>query len=772
MSKDTLKKQIKSMTRHVRRRLWLQRFVRWSGVMLALTFAIAIILVFSHLSLVPELEDQLCECIDPVYQCTWNLIKEPIQCLWFLLALPWVLGAFITCPWKLDAIEFAKAIDIANDLKEALSSALAFLREDKTTPWMNAHIASTEKLIERDDTRSEMCKKTFAIQRPQYLKWAGIAAVVSILPFTMYFTNANIHNYLLPNPNADACDWTDVLKEQNNHDVDENKPAFDKNIDDATHTLREEQVQELMELAKTSDDEELKKAADELNKILEEDKNGELSADEFKKRLDALQNKLAQSDPAPQEQQEHLDQTLAQALEELTQMKEDPETKQLADALEEKKYDEAAQILKDLLNSTDPKDKKKLEKLAKMFGDLANKLDMTDPELREALQKNQDLVNQLEKQLAQNGKLTDEEKKAFKDAKKRLDDAQKQQEQNQDPASKSTQQLQKAFDKTAQDLKNKAQNETPSTPSDDSKNPNPENASQGEQQSQEGIEKPSSEGDPAQKNAQMGNQQQGADDALQKEAQNRENQAKRDKLQDLANKMKQDAAQNNASGDKQTQADKQERAENMEDFLERAKGNEGSKSKKQKDEAEKQNQENQQNAQQQNAQQQNSQQQNSENNATDQAQTQAQQGSQEQPSSEQNEMKQGEDKPSAQQQGQMGQQSSGQQNPGMEQDSQQGQKDGIGQDSNQQGGHSESEGEKTQMDIKTVDEKLQGQASNAPTTSEIIQSSGQTGFATEAYREVYQTYEHAAEEILENDSVPQGYRHYIEKYFDMIRPQN
>ena len=76
------------------------------------------------------------------------------------------------------------------------------------------------------------------------------------------------------------------------------------------------------------------------------------------------------------------------------------------------------------------------------------------------------------------------------------------------------------------------------------------------------------------------------------------------------------------------------------------------------------------------------------------------------------------------------------------------------------------------MDIKTVDEKLQGQASNAPTTSEIIQSSGQTGFATEAYREVYQTYEHAAEEILENDSVPQGYRHYIEKYFDMIRPQN
>ena len=175
--------------------------------------------------------------------------------------------------------------------------------------------------------------------------------------------------------------------------MDENKPAFDKNIDDATRTLREEQVQELMELAKTSDDEELKKAADELNKILEEDKNGELSADEFKKRLDALQNKLAQSDPAPQEQQEHLDQTLAQALEELTQMKEDPETKQLADALEEKKYDEAAQILKDLLNSTDPKDKKKLEKLAKMFGDLANKLDMTDPELREALQKNQDLVS-------------------------------------------------------------------------------------------------------------------------------------------------------------------------------------------------------------------------------------------------------------------------------------------------------------------------------------------------------------------------------------------
>ena len=147
------------------------------------------------------------------------------------------------------------------------------------------------------------------------------------------------------------------------------------------------------------------------------------------------------------------------------------------------------------------------------------------------------------------------------------------------------------------------------------------------------------------------------------------------------------------------------------------------------------------------------------------------QQSQQQQSSGQTDMQQSQSQQSSQQMGQMGQQSAGQAQSGSEQGTEQGQMEGMGVQGNPNGGHSETEGAKTQMNVQTIDDTLKGQSTNAPTTSEIIQSSGQSGFASQAYREVYQTYEHAAEEILENDNVPQGYRHYIEKYFDMIRPQ-
>ena len=87
-----------------------------------------------------------------------------------------------------------------------------------------------------------------------------------------------------------------------------------------------------------------------------------------------------------------------------------------------------------------------------------------------------------------------------------------------------------------------------------------------------------------------------------------------------------------------------------------------------------------------------------------------------------------------------------------------------------QQGHDASEGPSTSMDVNLKDEKLTGM-DTGETTSEIIESAGQKGFASESYKEVYQTYEKAAEEVLETEEVPQGYRNYVEKYFDMIRPQ-
>ena len=730
----TLNHKISPMISRARRKLVIRRFVRAIGMLLAATFFILAVLLVLR-----------------------AVIGSLPVAAWATLAMPLLVVLLASWPWKIDELELAKAIDVANDFSERLSSAIAFSKEDVQTPWMKALIADTEKRIERAETRDAMIKKTFPVEKPTHLKLALIAALTAIMasvlpPVIVGLAGSKDGT----NPIVDAGDVTHLP----------DAPKFESNLDEATRALREEQAREMLEAADAFDDPELKEAAEELNQILEDDKEGKLSADAFQKRLEELQNKLAESDPAPQLEQDRLDQSLADALRELTDMKEDPETKPLADALENKDYDKAADILRDLVNSTDPKDKQKLEKLAKMFGDLAQKLDMTDPELNEAIKKNKDLVDQLEKKLNQDGKLTDEEKKAFADAKKRLDEAQKQkQTQQSSPDGKSTQDMQKAFDKTAKDLKDKAQRGGKDQHSE------PGDQKPGDQ----GMEKPGEQGQDG------AGEQPSADEALKNEAKNRDNQQKRDQLKDLANKMKDDAERNNASNDEQSQADKQERAENMQDYLERAKGNEGTKSQKREENKNQQGQQEGEEGQQEGeqGQQQGEQGQQQGEQGQQQGEQGQQQGEQGQQQGEQGQQ-QGEQ---GQQQGEPKQGAQEMQQGGQAQQSEQGlqsDKEGAirknepsgGIQPDEQGGHYEDEGPATQMNVNAVDQALKGQASSAPTTSEVIQTASQSGFVHESYREVYQSYEHAAEEVLESEEVPQGYRHYVEKYFDMIRPQN
>ncbi|MGF1467468.1 MAG: hypothetical protein ACFCGT_15190 [Sandaracinaceae bacterium] len=58
-----------------------------------------------------------------------------------------------------------------------------------------------------------------------------------------------------------------------------------------------------------------------------------------------------------------------------------------------------------------------------------------------------------------------------------------------------------------------------------------------------------------------------------------------------------------------------------------------------------------------------------------------------------------------------------------------------------------------------------------PSRSEVIRSSAQRGFARSGYRRVYTDYRDHAEEVLERDEVPPGYRFYVRRYFQLIRPR-
>ncbi len=765
--------QIELMVGRGRRRLFVKRFVRFSAIALACTIAIAAVLI--------------------------ALARAGIAFgggLWALCVLPWIVCALVSWPWRTSKTEIARQIDAANGFGERLSSSIAFMRGEQTE-WMKIQIADTAKRLADPAVRESYCKKAFAVEKPAYLKalaWTVVGSVaVALLPDAVnalrgYFTPAEIQTVAGDDDNPqDAA------------------PVVHKsNLDVVSADLRQEQAEELLKAAQELDDPEIKAAAEELAQILEDDKAGKLSAEEFARRMAALEKKLDQMTAPTQQEQKAFDEAIRDAVQSFSQMKEDPETQKLAEALEKNDYDMAADILRDLVNSTDPKDKKKLEKLAKMFGDLAKKIDPTDPELKEALKKHKDLVDQLEKEFKKNGKLSDEDKKAFEDAAKKMKEGEQQQQQqrNADQTSKALNKLQKAMNNTAEDLENKANKPTDEQKQGDSQNPDGEqtgeqqksgekqDGQQGteqqqgqqgseqqqgqqgseqqqgqqgseQQQGQQGSEQQQGQQGSEQQQGQQGSEQQqgqqgqdgaegqnksdnqSAEDALRDAAKQKKAQEQRDKLKDLADKMKKDAQ--NGKEQQQDDASSEQRDQNMQDFLERAKGQ------KKEDQDKKDGQQGQQGQQA----------------GQEQQGDQGEQGQQGQQDAQQGQENQGSQGSQVQQQNQEAQQG----DSGAQEGMQQGQESGSSTEIGHTGGHDETEGDATSLKVNTVDEKLQGMDSGQKTTAEVIESAAQSGFATESYKEVYQTYEKAAEDILESESVPQGYRNYVEKYFDMIRPQ-
>lgn len=63
-----------------------------------------------------------------------------------------------------------------------------------------------------------------------------------------------------------------------------------------------------------------------------------------------------------------------------------------------------------------------------------------------------------------------------------------------------------------------------------------------------------------------------------------------------------------------------------------------------------------------------------------------------------------------------------------------------------------------------------GQGPTEP-TSDIIKDASHSGFASTAYKELHAEYTRYKEEAMDREKVPPGYRHYINRYFDYIGPQ-
>lgn len=92
---------------------------------------------------------------------------------------------------------------------------------------------------------------------------------------------------------------------------------------------------------------------------------------------------------------------------------------------------------------------------------------------------------------------------------------------------------------------------------------------------------------------------------------------------------------------------------------------------------------------------------------------------------------------------------------------------GTGHDENVQGKQG------TNPKMGTQDSQIQGNdTGQGGSRSEVILGAAERGFANKGYTKVYREYHTVAEESLNKDEIPGGYRFYVRRYFQLIRPRD
>lgn len=81
-------------------------------------------------------------------------------------------------------------------------------------------------------------------------------------------------------------------------------------------------------------------------------------------------------------------------------------------------------------------------------------------------------------------------------------------------------------------------------------------------------------------------------------------------------------------------------------------------------------------------------------------------------------------------------------------------------------------GKQTKLDGKTQEVSAAGIDSGEGTASaEVIYGAAERGFRSKGYKDIFTEYETVAEQVLEKDDIPSGYRFYVRRYFQLIRPR-
>lgn len=79
-------------------------------------------------------------------------------------------------------------------------------------------------------------------------------------------------------------------------------------------------------------------------------------------------------------------------------------------------------------------------------------------------------------------------------------------------------------------------------------------------------------------------------------------------------------------------------------------------------------------------------------------------------------------------------------------------------------------GDPTAKSGNTTDESVSGVHGRGPSVRETVLSAAQKGFANKSYEKVYADYKEIVEEVIRSEKVPSGYKYYVKKYFQKIKP--
>lgn len=83
------------------------------------------------------------------------------------------------------------------------------------------------------------------------------------------------------------------------------------------------------------------------------------------------------------------------------------------------------------------------------------------------------------------------------------------------------------------------------------------------------------------------------------------------------------------------------------------------------------------------------------------------------------------------------------------------------------------QGAATNPKMGTEDTQVQGaDSAQGGSRSQVILGASERGFASKGYKKVYTEYHQVAEESAAKDEIPGGYRFYVKRYFQLIRPRD